>query len=177
MGLRHDTDTWEKIDVADPKPSARHAASMTYVDSLGGMVMFGGSDDNSLGNSALADTWFLDTTTMTWTEIAGDGPPPLELAGLAYDPKADIVVLAGGYRSPDGLTWTFDPATLSWSQGVASPTENPPHLLAYDPGRDRIMTDGLSYSTATERGLPFRGTPRSRVGRLVGHRADHGPSG
>jgi hypothetical protein len=150
-----DTDTWEQVDVAGPKPGPRQAGSMTYVDSLRGMLMFSGTDNAMIGAFPLRETWFLDTTTMTWTEITGDGPLARDLAGLAYDPVADLVVMAGGFRSPDNLTWTFDPATLSWSQGVATPTENPPNLLAYDRARDRMVTDGFSYSTTTGTWTPI----------------------
>ncbi|MFZ0830614.1 MAG: kelch repeat-containing protein [Thermoplasmata archaeon] len=90
-----------------------------YDNALGGVVLFGGSNNTAYLNT----TWILlqKTWHLAW---AWPGPTQRALAGGAYDPLQNIFVLFGGRVSQNGTqlkdTWVFCAAAPPC--GVAPPT-------------------------------------------------------
>jgi hypothetical protein len=69
-------------------------ASMAYDNSLGQLILIGGSQAGS-GNPDYHDTWAWDGTNWTQLGPAG-GPPPQRYAfGVDYDPSAGILIYGG----------------------------------------------------------------------------------
>lgn len=115
--LKDQDQEWTSVISSVVPPEAGAAAD--YDDALGAVVLFGGSD----GSTYLNTTWILQqkTWSLAW---AWPGPTQRTLAGGAYDPLQDVLVLFGGRVSPTGAslkdTWVFSPAATAG--GVPPPT-------------------------------------------------------
>ena len=141
-GLAYDNATY-KLDFAtraysiavpqDPSmsPAARGEIQNQFVyDSRDNLyVLFGGrcyDPARCTYGAKLSDTWIYDPVANAWTPIAGGTQPPArDQAQMYYDQANGVVVLYGG---EDGTIfndlWTFDPATLTWTQQTM-PSPNP----------------------------------------------------
>ena len=96
-------------------------------------------------------TWAYDCKRNTWTNLnAKDAPNGLLEAGMAYDSKADRMILFGGLNLPmssDGSytysdeTWAYDYQTNTWTD--LHPKISPPGLngfsMIYDEFSDRVL--------------------------------------
>jgi len=108
--------TWTQLFPAT-SPSVRSTACMVYdtVNSI--WVMFGGKDEYDY----LVDTWTFNGTT--WTKVAhvnGVGPSGRVGAQMAFDATSGTTILFGGINAttnyPANDTWSFNGATLVWTQ-------------------------------------------------------------
>jgi len=123
---------------APPGLSGRVGAEMVYDDALGQIVLFGGS-----GVQPFSDTWLFDGTAWTRGPDAPADMPPREFFGMAYDPGAGEVVVAGGDSQSD--VWLFD--GTAWTRGPDLPADivNPDRertRLAYDPQIQAVVLFG-----------------------------------
>ena len=136
----YDGATWTLKNVGGPKE--RYGAMFVHDPKRHVSVLFGGFNDYS---QQIKDTWEWDGTK--WTEVTtGPVPPERESPVAAYDPKAGVIVMTGGYRSnvngsgnlPD--TWTFDG---QWHYLTVGPQ---PQMrgatMAWDPVGQRILLYG-----------------------------------
>jgi PKD repeat protein len=76
----------------------------------------------------LDDTWIYNANTNVWTQVTpAVRPPPRNQGHMFFDAANGVVVLYGG-SGTGGVVhndlWTFDTATLTWTQ-QAMPTSNP----------------------------------------------------
>ncbi|HEV2342780.1 MAG TPA: Ig-like domain-containing protein [Actinocrinis sp.] len=125
-------------------PSARTGASLDYVPSAHGLVLFGGDQGSN-------ETWLFDGTT--WKQLTpAASPPGRAYATSAYDPvdSAELVAFGaqnGSLSQPLGDLWFL--ADETWSAtppSAAGPALAPATSLAISPGRDQTYPAGLPKS-------------------------------
>jgi hypothetical protein len=124
-------------------PPARWRPSMTYDESDGYIVMFGGT--NALG-TALSDTW--EFSKGNWTQLTVNGSAPGRYrASMTYDPIDNTTVLFGGCTTStcaDSGTWGYH--HYNWTN--INPTSHPSARVYY----------GLTYSPVARTVLLFGGS-------------------
>jgi len=163
------TPAWTQLTPIGAPPVARDNHSAIY-DPVGDrMVVFGGSDFNTLRN----DVWALSLEgTPAWTALAPGGTPPRGryLHSANYDPVRErMIVYAGWDNTGSAATdvWALSLAgTPEWSN--LTPAESPLsgrffHSAIYDPAGDRMIVFGgqaQDYSFLNDSwALPLTGTP------------------
>jgi hypothetical protein len=121
---------------------------MTYDATRGNIVLFGGYGEDRVYRT---DTWTWDGRA--WTRAAVDGPAGRAGARMAYDERADVVVMYGG-SNPGGRLgdmWQWD--GQRWTevtQGSVTPGPRNGHAMAYDAHRHRlVLYGGYSGGPAT----------------------------
>ncbi len=111
-------DTWEQLRPSSV-PARRHFASMVYMASVDRVLLYGGQTRE--GGPFLSDLWTFDPTTLNWEELhPATDPGKRGQYGMAYDSKADKVVLFGGGGTSMGgpytdETWLYDPQANTWT--------------------------------------------------------------
>ena len=110
-------DTWKELN-PPLKPAYRFWSSMVYVSSIDRVLMYGGQ---APATGVMGDLWSFDPKTLIWEELHPATDPGTRVGyGMAYDSKADKVVLFGG-SSEDGFgpyideTWLYDPQANTWT--------------------------------------------------------------
>ena len=114
-------DTWEWNGTTwierfpSASPSARSGHSLSYVASMGSVILFGGNCDYTFRN----DIWSWDGTS--WVEVEPEmRPPQRHRHGMAYCDLADGLVIFGGLSNLTDLgrddTWWADcrPISFRW---------------------------------------------------------------
>jgi hypothetical protein len=99
-----------------------------------------------------AGTFTYDPATDQFEQMAPGGPSRWLGGRMSYDAESDRSILFGGYGNPySDETWAYDVDTDTWTQ--MNPPSNPPprnfHVMAYDPGGDRVIMFGGGIGTAT----------------------------
>jgi hypothetical protein len=104
------------LPYAGPQP--RHHAAIAYFPPRQSYVLFGGTAGDG---TLLGDTWELDASGKTWTQVIPSGATPTPRnSTLTYDPAASLLVMAGGTGTGGAPTpdmWTYD-QTGTWSMQV-----------------------------------------------------------
>ncbi len=171
---------WAPVNTSGPSPSPRTFPSMTYDPVAGGLLLFGGlENDTGLTPNAtlgipcprsLGDTWLLQGSQ--WTNLTGTlplSPPARSNAMMAWDPMAQAVVLFGGLQfsqAPNPACadqpQTYLNDTWEWSAGRWTqllPSMSPPAraygAMASDPNDGGVLLFGGTRpgGTATLAGL------------------------
>jgi hypothetical protein len=125
----YNTNTWTNMQ---PRvhPSSRNFIGMVYDPKADRIVMLG---DWQRNYTAATDesVWTYDFNTNTWQEYEHkkDGPAVRDYIVLAYDAKADKIVMYGGYDYGDDETWLYDLNTHTWQQ--MQPVNNPGVISRY----------------------------------------------
>lgn len=131
----YDGTTWTAAGIAGVKPAARTGAKMAYDSVRGICVMSGGQDPMS--GTPIVDTWELDLTNLTWTQVPTSTPGRLQ-AGMAFDVARRQVVQFGGHDfvtfTALGDTWEYGARTRSFGTGCAG-SNGVPALAAADAPR------------------------------------------
>ena len=130
--------------------------SLVYDSKADRMILFGGF--NFKDNLATNDAWAYDYNTDTWTEMKpAASPPGRNWQAMAYDPKADRVIMWGGWGTTnadnDTSLWVYDYNTDTWEERKPSggPSSRAFHSLSYDPKADRtILYGGYTGGIPTE---------------------------
>jgi len=132
-----ETDTWKKHPSTGARPMSRIKSGLVAVPSDPRLLLFGGHDDGSLGNTN--DLWWLDPETGVFTparsgdalnklpngfcdfppdftEVDKESPERREAFGIDIDPITGRVIVFGGKSDCGALVdvWELDPATESW---------------------------------------------------------------
>ncbi len=98
--------------LANPGPSGRLGAAMTWDPSDGYVLLYGGE---TVTQVAVADTWTFSNGTWTNITAAVAGTPPgLVGSSLAYFPATDKVILFGGWNRTGvstNYTWAYHAKT------------------------------------------------------------------
>lgn len=136
LTFEYDGTNWTQTNPTT-RPPIRAQASMCGAPTLGGVLLFGGTNFNNPpgpnGEITWNDTWVYSSTNDTWTQIVPSGPvpPPRAGASLLFDGNTGLYVMHGGYASgatasiPLNDTWVFDGATwtdVTASYGAPAPT-------------------------------------------------------
>ncbi|HEX9339766.1 MAG TPA: kelch repeat-containing protein [Thermoplasmata archaeon] len=140
------SNTWTNLSPAE-HPSARSRQGMAYDAQSARTILFGG---HTIENRYDNETWAYDATQNRWTNMTpAVAPPGRRSPGMAYDSKADRIILFGGVQGP-GLdspyndTWAYDFDTNTWTN--VSPPESPSGKwgmgFSYDSGVDRCILFG-----------------------------------
>ncbi len=110
-------DTWKELN-PPVKPSYRFFGSMVYVSSMDRVLMYGGQ---APATGVMGDLWSFDPKTLSWEELHPATDPGKRVGyGMAYDSKADKVVLFGGAKEDNAgpytdETWIYDPQGNAWT--------------------------------------------------------------
>jgi N-acetylneuraminic acid mutarotase len=149
--------TWAGLAPSGTLPSPRSGHSMVYDPVTHLLIMFGGRYKEGVG---LDDIWAYAAATNTWTELKPSGtlPSPRFKQASAHDPTTRCLVMFGG-RSDTDLpcddTWTYDPASNTWTELKPSGTLPPArsgHSMVYDPVTHRLVMFGGRDDTGTALG-------------------------
>ncbi len=125
-------------------PAPRWGASMAYDSRADRMILFGGCVRGPADTCGVVnDTWAYDLDANEWTWLSPYvSPPPLVKPAIAYDSRADRVLLFGG--TTIGETWAYDFNANSWTN--RGPADRPPaasgNAMAYDSRADRTILVG-----------------------------------
>jgi N-acetylneuraminic acid mutarotase len=135
------TDAWSQVQSA-LSPEGRIKGEMVFDDARSRAVLFGGHDDQALGNNN--DIWLLDMASLAWSRQPGgdvfnkpadgfcDFPSDFAIVDAAFPERREshlfgaaggVAIMYGG-RTDCGLakdTWSLDLATLGWTQLNPSP--------------------------------------------------------
>jgi len=144
--------TWTDVTPLGLKPSARIYFAMSYDLSTGKVVVFGGDDNGTDG-----ETWEWDGATATWANVSPGGVPGVDFpaarqkAVMAYDTLNSRSILFGGqiggmYKQD---TWSWNSTTKLWTDvspagisGVDFPTVRALSSMAYDIVINKIILFG-----------------------------------
>jgi hypothetical protein len=138
-----DGGVWKRVNPTSPWPPGRMFASAAFDEFRNTLVVFGGSNTKTLG-----DTWVFDG--FRWVEVpAGNGPSRRRDAAMVYDPNTRSVLLfGGGYveTSPQVAfndTWSFDGSRWIELQPATRPPVRMDAKMVFDAARGRVvMTSG-----------------------------------
>lgn len=131
--------TWTQVATGNPKPLNR--AGHWYTDDAARNRMLVGSGSN--GSTFYNDTWALDYTTLTWSQVATTGtfsPGWQSVAGVK-DLAHDRVIINGGFQNGvySNQTWQLDLPTNAWTQlsplGL-TPEARASHQMTFNPERN-----------------------------------------
>jgi hypothetical protein len=154
--LEYDGTNWSASS-ASGGPSPRSQVAMCSAPTLGGVLVFGGTNFNNPpgpnGEIVWNELWLYASSTSTWTNLTpASGPAPTARAGasLCFDFNTGAYVLHGGYEDAAGLiqpvsdTWIFD--GTGWTDVTAvygAPTA--PRIrfeCVQGPGGSRVLFGG-----------------------------------
>lgn len=125
----YNTNTWTNMQ---PRvhPSSRNFIGMVY-DSKADRVVLWGDWQRNYTPATDESVWTYDYNTNTWQEFQHkkDGPDVRDYTMLAYDAKADKIIMYGGYDFGNDETWTYDLNTNAWKQ--VQPENNPGIISRY----------------------------------------------
>ena len=148
-GYDFSSNTWTNLSPAD-HPSERRSPGMTYDAQSARTILFGGLTVSYTYDN---ETWAYDAAQNQWTNMSpGVAPPGRRSPGMAYDSKADRMIMFGGYNpfwdpnNPLNDTWAYDFDTNTWTN--MTPPDGPS-------GRWGM---GFSYDSAIDRCILFGGT-------------------
>jgi hypothetical protein len=138
-----DSTGWHSITGAGPP--ARASAAMAYDMARGKLVLFGGFGDGA-AVTWLQDTWELDSTSDTWTQIhTAHAPPARSSAAMAYDIARGTTVMFGG-QGPGVIgfadTWEYDGTDWRERMTPRLPPGRSDNALVYDSTHRRTVLVG-----------------------------------
>lgn len=146
-------DTWRFLGtqwlntVVYGAPPPRMGHDMVWASNWNCMVMFGGYNGSTLG-----DTWSLTTSFpgVQWNQmLVPNTIPPRQSHAMAFDQRRDRLVVFGGADANGqflGDTWEMAPAAFGWQWIQRTPAQSPPrrwqHKMDYDPARGVVVMTG-----------------------------------
>ena len=125
-------DRW--IPVRPPKnPGQRGFLPLAYIDRHQVTMLYGGQGRAIYGKE---DVCLYDAFANTWHYLKQQAPNPgvRNHHGLVYLPERDEVLMFGGSRGGNNVTWLYDVKTNAWRDAKAG--GKPPlmrHTIKYDP--------------------------------------------
>jgi len=150
-GYDFSSNAWTNLTPSE-HPSARSRQGMAYDSQSARTILFGGHTIKSTYDN---ETWAYDAAQNQWTNMtSGARPPGRRSPGMAYDSKADRMILFGGYDplsnpNNNGVyndTWAYDFDTNTWTN--MSPPDGPSARWGM----------GFSYDSEIDRCILFGGT-------------------
>ena len=125
----YNTNTWTDMQPG-VHPSSRNFIGMVY-DAKADRVVLWGDWQRNYTPATDESVWTYDYNTNTWQEFQHkkDGPDVRDYTMLAYDEKADKIIMYGGYDYGNDETWIYDLNTDTWRQML--PITNPGIISRY----------------------------------------------
>jgi len=155
----YNTNTWTQLAQGPP---GRSFGGMVYDSASDRIILFGGGCWQCNGSS-YNDTWAYDYNTNTWTDMKPSISPPLQNSQvMAYDAKADRVIMWGGDTGwdedstvkKDQGVWSYDYNTNTWQEIKPGkglwPDLRDNAAMAYDAKSDRMIVSGGYYDVGTD---------------------------
>ena len=135
------TSNWTLLGRQTP---GKFGQGFVYASAWNRFIVFGGA---TTASPVTNTTWWYSIGTKIWWNLTRTlAPSARTAAAMAYDSRAERVILFGGNIS-SGLasdTWAFDFGTNTWTN--MSPTPGPPArdlaAMVYDSAADRILLFG-----------------------------------
>jgi hypothetical protein len=144
----YDGTTWQQVTTSGGPPPARAYHGLTYDPADNSLLLFGGMDAD--GN-ALSDTWRLELSSHSWSQVSAGGPAGRYGHTLVYDPGTVSLVLVGGTADDENDlndTWHYQVGS-GWTLAASAtqPAAGAYHTAVYDPVRQAILlfTAGESW--------------------------------
>jgi len=142
----YNMNTWMEIAKG---PNNRFGTSIAYDAQSDRIILFGGWGMN-MGGFLFNDTWAYDFNSDTWTEMKpSTSPPTRNNHAMAYDSKADRVLVWGGTdldgKPVDFSIWSYDFNTNIWQEmisGQPHPSGRDYPGMVYDAESDRTILFG-----------------------------------
>jgi len=142
-------ETWQKMETKGTPPAARYGTSAVVDVKVNQLIVTHG-----FASTRFDDTFALDLSTLTWSQIQGVDGRPLKrcLHESVYDAKSDRMILFGGCSSgfgpcPQGDLWSLDVNGKDWNEispkGIKPSPRSNPALVGDDAGR-LILFGGLT---------------------------------
>ena len=141
--------TWTQLSTSGGPPPNRAGHVAIYDNMRHRMIVFAGSN---WWQTWYNDTWALDLTTNTWTQLSTTGGPPTNRyfhAGV-YDSIQDRLIIFGGacgstsnnWKSDE--TWALNLGTLQWEQLNTSNNPLPREEMSatFDATHNRLIVFG-----------------------------------
>jgi hypothetical protein len=141
------TKTWTQVTGAGAPP-ARSGGAVTFDQTLGKVVLFGGA-----GAGPLADTWTYNGTV--WTQVTtATAPSARSGAAMAYEGSRAKSVLFGGTSSLGGQNdmWRFDGTGWAQLYPATSPSARTSAGMVYDWSRGYVVLFGGATASGTASG-------------------------
>lgn len=162
----YNTNTWENMTTNETH--GRYITALAYDSESDRIILFGGSDKNSLASSTEpGETWSYDYNTNTWTNLTTPtGPPARGGHSMSYDEVDDRMIVYGGGTAKiyeDNLpfyqdTWAYDYNTNTWTN--MSPSTNPGPLgnieSVYDVESDKTIIFGGKVKARPDSGQDYK---------------------
>jgi len=125
------------------RPNGRGWHAMAYHAPSNRVILFSGLEVAGV----YPETWAYDFATNTWANMApAVSPSGREEHAMAYDPRADKIILFGGWKGPgmSSETWAYDFVTNTWTNmaPTAAPLARYGHAMVYDPRAGGIVLFG-----------------------------------
>jgi len=125
---------------------------MAYDAQSDRIILFGGRS----GSQSDGETWSFDANHDAWVNLNPASHPPARSGhAIAYDARADRMILFGGSscRTPVvwfGDTWSYDYETNAWLNltTASGPSPRVNHAMAYDNESDTIVLFGGSTASS-----------------------------
>jgi hypothetical protein len=151
----YNTNTWTNMQ---PRrhPKGINFMGMVY-DSKADRVVMWGDWAKRYNPSADNSVWTYDYNTNTWQDASGhkkDGPAARDYNNLAYDERADKIIMYGGYAWGNDETWVYDLNTDTWQQ--MQPLHNPGPLAAYSMVYARNVNRTILFGGGDQTTLQFK---------------------
>ncbi len=128
---------WTQLSSAGA-PEGRYGAAMAYDPLARRAIVFGGANGLTVTATYYNDTWALGVSPASWANLTPiHSPSQRSDAGLAYDVKADRMVLLGGF-SP-----TLGPLDDAWAYTFGAATPSAPRFLDATPAANEVMLSWL----------------------------------
>lgn len=144
-----DGTAWTPLSPAAAVPGPRFGHALVYNAVSRRLLLFGGDD----GSIVYGDTWELDGSSGTWTEIAtpASNPGPRRYHGMSYDAYRSRTVLYGGFTGANVLsndTWEWN--GVRWNRVIdTQPGFRYITALAFDAVSGQTVMFGGASTTGT----------------------------
>lgn len=128
---------WLKVCPESPRSSA--SGTQTYMDSMGYVLYFGGTNGTFRNN----ETWTWDGEH--WErQRPPTTPPSLKYTAMAYDSVRDEIIMFGGNGSnyQSDQTWRWDGDNWEQLHPDIHPTAREQHAMTYDKSRNVVVLYG-----------------------------------
>ncbi|MEM4308836.1 MAG: kelch repeat-containing protein [Thermoplasmata archaeon] len=136
---------WNKL-ASSTTPSARERMGMSYIQSHGKVLLFGGYSGTGLG-----DTWVFDTGASTWSQLSPISSP-LSRYGhrIVYASENDKIMLFSGYSYAAGVPipdmFWYNYTINSWEEVMPSGRSGT-KLVYHEAAKKPILFGGLGIDT------------------------------
>ncbi len=131
---------WSEVAVTGVRPVTRSSGGVAFDRVRDRLVIFGGYRSDVARSR---DTWELDRTTGTWSNVSNSGPTPRYEPGMVYDEARSVCVLFGGNTGAySNETWTWNGTVWTRQLPLTSPPGRSRPMMAYDSARSVVVVFG-----------------------------------